>query len=59
MMTIDEQNKTTMIRTTKEISRKIKLVGAARGNGESAGVLIGALIDKEMAKLGLGGNNNE
>ena len=58
-MTIDEKNKTTMIRGTKEIVRKLKLVAALRGNGETIGILIGSLVDKEMQKLGLKGNNDE
>ena len=52
-MTIEEKNKVTMIRGTKEIVRKLKLVAALRGNGETIGILIGSLIDKEMQRLGL------
>lgn len=58
-MTSEDKNKPTMTRITKEIARKLKLVAAARGNGESAGTLIGSLIDKEMHRLNIGGNNNE
>lgn len=58
-MTIEEKNKVTMIRGTKEIVRKLKLVAALRGNGETIGILIGSLVDKEMQKLGLKGNNDE
>ena len=58
-MTVDEKNKITMIRGTKEIVRKLKLVAALRGNGETIGILIGSLIDKEMQRLGLKGNNDE
>lgn len=58
-MTIDEKNKITMIRGTKEIVRKLKLVAALRGNGETIGILIGSLVDKEMQRLGLKGNNDE
>lgn len=58
-MTIEEKNKVTMIRGTKEIVRKLKLVAALRGNGETIGILIGSLIDKEMQRLGLKGNSDE
>lgn len=58
-MTIEEKNKVTMIRGTKEIVRKLKLVAALRGNGETIGILIGSLVDKEMQRLGLKGNNDE
>ena len=58
-MTIEEKNKVTMIRGTKEIVRKLKLVAALRGNGETIGILIGSLVDKEMQKLGIKGNNDE
>lgn len=58
-MTIDKKNKITMIRGTKEIVRKLKLVAALRGNGETIGILIGSLVDKEMQRLGLKGNNDE
>ena len=58
-MTIEEKNKVTMIRGTKEIVRKLKLVSALRGNGETIGILIGSLIDKEMQRLGLKGNSDE
>ena len=58
-MTIEEKNKVTMIRGNKEIVRKLKLVAALRGNGETIGILIGSLIDKEMQRLGLKGNSDE
>ena len=58
-MTIEEKNRVTMIRGTKEIVRKLKLVAALRGNGETIGILIGSLVDKEMQRLGLKGNNDE
>ena len=58
-MTIDDKNKITMIRGTKEIVRKLKLVASLRGNGETIGILIGSLVDKEMQRLGLKGNNDE
>lgn len=58
-MTIDEKNKITMIRGTKEIVRKLKLVASLRGNGETIGILIGSLVDKEMQRLGIKGNNDE
>lgn len=58
-MTIEEKNKVTMIRGTKEIVRKLKLVAALRGNGETIGILIGSLVDKEMQRLGLKGNSDE
>ncbi len=58
-MTVDEKNKITMIRGTKEIVRKLKLVASLRGNGETIGILIGSLADKEMQRLGLKGNNDE
>ena len=58
-MTIEEKNKVTMIRGNKEIVRKLKLVAALRGNGETIGILIGSLVDKEMQRLGLKGNNDE
>lgn len=55
----DDKNKTTQVRVTKEVVRKLKLVASARGNGETIGVLIGSLVDKEMKRLGLQGNNDE
>ena len=58
-MTIEEKNKVTMIRGNKEIVRKLKLVAALRGNGETIGILIGSLVDKEMQRLGLKGNSDE
>lgn len=58
-MTIDDKNTMTMMRGTKEVVRKLKLVAASRGNGETIGILIGSLVDKEMKRLGLKGNNDE
>ena len=58
-MTIEEKNKVTMIRGTKEIVRKLKLLSALRGNRETIGILIGSLVDKEMQRLGLKGNSDE
>ena len=58
-MTTEEMNSTTQIRATKEVTRKLKLVSALRGNGETIGILIGALVDKEMRRLGIKGNNDE
>ena len=52
-------NGTTQIRTTKEITRKLKLASALRGNGETIGILIGSLVDKELKRLGTKGNNDE
>ena len=58
-MSTEEMNKQAMIRTTKEIVRKAKLVAAMRGNGETIGILLGSLLDKELKRLGLKGNNDE
>ena len=58
-MATEDMNGTTQIRTTKEITRKLKLVTALRGNSESMGALIGALVDKELKRLGIKGNNDE
>lgn len=58
-MTLDERNKIVSVKTTKDITRKLKLVAAARCNSESMGTVIGSLVDKEMKRLGLGGNNDE
>ena len=58
-MTTEEMNKTTQLRATKEIARKIKLLSALRGNGESIGIVIGSLADKELHRLGIAGNNDE
>lgn len=49
----------TVVKVTKEIVRKAKLVAAHRGNNETIGTLIGSLLDKEMKRLGLKGNNDE
>ena len=58
-MTTIEMSKTTQVRTTKEVVRKLKLIAAARGNGETIGILIGSLVDKELKRLGMQGNNDE
>lgn len=58
-MTTEEMNSTTQIRATKEVTRKLKLVSALRGNGETIGILIGSLVDKELKRLGIKGNNDE
>ena len=58
-MATEDMNGTTQIRTTKEITRKLKLVTALRGNGETIGILIGSLVDKELKRLGIQGNNDE
>lgn len=58
-MTIEERNRIVSIKTTKDVVRKLKLVASARCNSESMGSLIGALVDKEMKRLGLKGNNDE
>ena len=58
-MTTEEMNASTQIRTTKEVARKLKLLTALRGNGETLGILVGALVDKELKRLGLQGNNDE
>lgn len=58
-MQTDDMNKSGQVRTTKEVVRKLKLVSAMRGNGESIGILIGSLVDKEMKRLGIPGNNDE
>lgn len=58
-MTIEERNKSVTVRVTKDVTRKLKLVAAVRANGESAGILIAALVDKEMRRLGLEGNNSD
>ena len=47
------------VKVTKEIVRKLKLVAAARGNNETQGTLIGSLLDKEIKRLGMKGNNDE
>ena len=52
-------NKMVSIRSTKEVVRKLKLVSALRGNSETLGALVGAMVDKEMSRLGLKGNNDE
>lgn len=58
-MTTEEMNASTQIRTTKEVARKLKLLTALRGNGETLGILVGSLVDKELKRLGLQGNNDE
>ena len=58
-MTLDDKNRIVGVKTTKEVTRKLKLVTALRGNSESMGALIGALVDKELKRLGLQGNNDE
>ena len=58
-MTTEEMNVSTQIRTTKEVARKLKLLTALRGNGETLGILVGSLVDKELKRLGLQGNNDE
>lgn len=58
-MTTEDMNGTTQIRATKEITRKLKLASALRGNGETIGILIGSLVDKELKRLGIKGNNDE
>ena len=58
-MTTEDMNGTTQIRTTKEITRKLKLASALRGKGETIGILIGSLVDKELKRLGIKGNNDE
>ena len=58
-MTTEEMNASTQIRTTKEVARKLKLLTALRGNGETLGILVGSLVDKELKRLGLPGNNDE
>lgn len=58
-MSTEEMNKSAMIRTTKEVVRKAKLAAAYRGNGETIGIVLGSLLDKELKRLGLGGNNED
>lgn len=58
-MSVEDKNKIVAVKTTKEVTRKLKLVAALRGNSESMGALIGALVDKELKRLGLQGNNDE
>ena len=58
-MDTEKMNKPTMIRTTKGIVRKAKLIAALRGNGETIGILLGSLLDKELKRLGLKGNNDD
>ena len=58
-MTTEDMNSTTQIRATKEVTRKLKLVAALRGISESMGAWIGALVDKELKRLGIKGNNDE
>ena len=58
-MTLEDKNRIVGVKTTKEVTRKLKLVTALRGNSESMGALIGALVDKELKRLGLQGNNDE
>ena len=58
-MALDDKNKIVAVKTTKEVTRKLKLVTALRGNGESMGTLIGSLVDKELKRLGIKGNNDE
>lgn len=58
-MATEDMNGTTQIRTTKEITRKLKLASALRGNSETIGILIGSLVDKELKRLGIKGNNDE
>lgn len=58
-MTTEEMNASTQIRATKEVARKLKLLTALRGNGETLGILVGALVDKELKRLGIKGNNDE
>lgn len=58
-MVLDDKNRIVAVKTTKEVTRKLKLVTALRGNGESMGTLIGALVDKELKRLGIKGNNDE
>ena len=40
-------------------NQKVKLASALRGNGETIGILIGSLVDKELKRLGIKGNNDE
>ena len=58
-MTLDDKNRIVAVKTTKEVTRKLKLAAALRGNSESMGALIGALVDKELSRLGIKGNNDE
>lgn len=58
-MTTEEMNASTQIRATKEVARKLKLLTALRGNGETLGILVGSLVDKELKRLGIKGNNDE
>lgn len=58
-MALDDKNRIVAVKTTKEVTRKLKLVTALRGNGESMGTLIGSLVDKELKRLGIKGNNDE
>ena len=58
-ISFEEVKKLEFIKTTKDVVRKLKLVASARCNSESMGSLIGALVDKEMKRLGLKGNNDE
>ena len=58
-MTLEDKNRIVGVKTTKEVTRKLKLVAALRGNSESMGALIGALVDKELKRLGIKGNNDE
>jgi len=52
-------NNAAVVKVTKEIIRKLKLVSALRGNAETQGTLIGSLLDKEIKRFGMKGNNDE
>ena len=58
-MSVEDKNKIVAVKTTKEVTRKLKLASALRGNGETIGILIGSLVDKELKRLGIKGNNDE
>ena len=45
-------NKIVTIKVTKDIVRRLKLVGALRGNNETQGSLIGNMLDRELERLG-------
>ena len=45
-------NNIVMVKVTKDIVRRLKLVSALRGNNETQGSLIGNLLDKELKALG-------
>jgi len=58
-MDTEKMNKMTTVRVTKNVTTKLKLLSALRGNAETISSVIGSLADKELKRFNIPGNNDD